>query len=113
MKKVLRTDNNGYFIEDVILEVNEETPNDCIETLCPEGFYKPKWNGTEWVEGLTQIEIDALNNIPKKLTTDEALSKEVANLRISDMKKNTIINSTLQTIASLKVEIMGLKGGNA
>ena len=57
MKFVRVIDDNGLFIEDAFVEeLNEFT----IETPRPEGFYKPKWNGTEWVEGLTQTEIEAI-----------------------------------------------------
>lgn len=64
MKKVLKIDSNGFFIEDVILKDDEITPNDCIEIFCPDGFFKPRWNGSEWVEGLTQEEIEAIKNVP-------------------------------------------------
>lgn len=57
MKKVLKIDSKGYFIEDVLLDENETTPTDCVEVPCQQGFYKPKWDGTHWVEGLTQEEI--------------------------------------------------------
>lgn len=43
---------------------------------------------------------------------EETLSKEVANLKISDMKKDLVITNTLQTLACLKVENMVLKGGS-
>jgi len=46
-------------------------------------------------------------------TTEEYLSKEVANIKINSMKKDVIITNALQTIANLKVEIMGMKGGNS
>ncbi|OOM68311.1 hypothetical protein CLBEIC_33680 [Clostridium beijerinckii] len=46
-------------------------------------------------------------------TTEETLSKEVANIKIDNMKKDAIITNALQTIAGLKVEVMNLKGGNA
>ena len=47
-------DTNGFFIEDAFVdELTEFT----IETPCPDGFYLPKWNGTEWVEGKTAEEI--------------------------------------------------------
>ena len=42
----------GNFIEDVLFE--SEPPFDdgsYISTPVPQGFYLPKWNGTEWVEG--------------------------------------------------------------
>lgn len=51
MKKALRIDSNRFFVEDVILQDDEATPPDCIETPCPDGFYKPKWDGTQWIEG--------------------------------------------------------------
>ena len=28
-----------------------------------QGLYLPKWNGTEWVEGMSQEEIDLLKNV--------------------------------------------------
>jgi len=73
----------------------------------------------EFIEGTDMdkvAEILANHNpnveVIKELTTEEKLSKEVASLKIDSMEKDTIITSTLQTIASLKVEIMGLKGGS-
>ena len=47
-------DSNGFFIEDAFVdELTEFT----IETPCPDGFYLPKWDGTQWVEGKTAEEI--------------------------------------------------------
>lgn len=69
MKRLI--DDNGYFIEDVI---TEETNNNLIEVQCPDGFYKPKWNGSAWVEGLTQAEIDAIKNQPKVPSESDRLS---------------------------------------
>ena len=46
-------DENGLFIEDAfVTELTEYT----IETPCPGGFYRPKWDGTQWVEGGTAPE---------------------------------------------------------
>ena len=57
MKFVRLIDENGLFLEDAFVEgLTDRT----IETPCPEGFYRPKWNGEIWVEGLTQAEIDAI-----------------------------------------------------
>lgn len=53
-----------------------------------------------------------LNTQKPQFTLEETLSKEIANIKIDNMKKDEVIANTLQTIASLKVEIMGLKGGN-
>ena len=50
-------DSNGFFVEDAFVdELTEFT----IETPCPDGFYLPRWDGTQWVEVRTQAEIDAI-----------------------------------------------------
>jgi len=68
--KLLRIDEQGLFIEDVIVDkiptiiVDEVEVNDPLyiqET--PVGFYLPKWSGSEWVEGKTQAEIDTIVNV--------------------------------------------------
>lgn len=71
MKKVLKIDNEGFFIEDVILQSDEVVPSDCIEVECNERLYKPKWNGDKWVEGLTQMEIDEINKSKPIIPTQE------------------------------------------
>ena len=56
----------GMFIEDVLLddqqllETGEPDPA-YIETPVPTGagFWRPRWDGAEWVEGLTAEEITA------------------------------------------------------
>lgn len=79
--KLLKIDDQGYFIEDVILDkrptvtVEEEVTDEngitdtvlvqvpdphYITTPCPGGFYTPRWDGEKWVEGKAQEEIDAI-----------------------------------------------------
>jgi len=84
MRKVLRIEN-GFFVEDVILKDEEYTPIDCIETLCPDGFYKPKWNGIAWVEGLSQSEIDIIKNVPIPKTELEILKETIDMLVLSSL----------------------------
>jgi len=69
-----KIDSNGLFIEDVILQNGEEVTSDLITIPCPDGFYRPKWNGTQWIEGLAQIEIDALKNVVTEPTLEERVS---------------------------------------
>jgi hypothetical protein len=57
MRAVSKVDAQGYFVSDVLLEDGEATPQGCIESRPPEGFYSPKWTGSEWVEGKPQAEI--------------------------------------------------------
>lgn len=56
--EVYRLDKNRYYIEPVILNVSEGIPLDCIKTRPPDSLYRAKWTGTEWVEDMTQEEID-------------------------------------------------------
>ena len=50
-------DKQGFFIEDAFVSVLTEFT---IQESCPGGFYLPKWDGEQWVEGKTQEEIDAI-----------------------------------------------------
>jgi len=80
MRKVLKIDSNGFYIEDIILQDGKAIPSDCIEITCPDGFYKPKWNGTAWVEGLAQAEIDAIKNVPVPKTDIELMQDRIDTL---------------------------------
>ena len=65
-------DNNGFFIEDAFVdELTEFT----IETPCPAGFYLPKWDGTQWIEGKTADEIAATKaSVVVEPTAEERIS---------------------------------------
>ncbi|WP_286909327.1 hypothetical protein [Clostridium sp. UBA1652] len=80
MKKVLKIDESGFFVEDVILKDNEIVPSDCIQIQCPNGFYKPKWTGIEWIEGATQEQIDAIKNIIKEPSQSDIVMIAIAEL---------------------------------
>ena len=79
MNSYRKIDENGLFLEDVILdeqptiEQNDETLPDSnyITEPVPQGFYSPKWNGTEWVEGLNVEEITVITNQPIELTHEQ------------------------------------------
>lgn len=58
--------------EGVVTQVEKEQPvydPQYIEDEVPQGFYWPRWNGTEWVEGGVAPE-----PVPQEPTTDERLS---------------------------------------
>ena len=89
MKKVIRINKQtGLYIEDVILLDNEETPNDCIEKPCQEGFYRPRWVG-DWVEGLSQEEINAIRNVKEPIYETQKIWDMIEYM----MKVNEIIPS--------------------
>lgn len=51
MRQVHRITDDGFFVEDVILEDGEKTPKDCVEIQAKPGFRWPRWDGKKWVEG--------------------------------------------------------------
>lgn len=59
MKQVIEVDENGLFVEDVILSDDADTTG-FITVMCPGGFYRPKWDGQKWVEGATTDYIQSL-----------------------------------------------------
>ena len=64
----------GRFIRDDF-NFDETTENAYIGDI-PSGFYWPKYDGTKWIEALTQAEIDAIkaNAQPIMPTLDERVT---------------------------------------
>lgn len=62
-------DENGFIVDSVIAEsedsnvITKAFPTDIV-------LIKPKWNGTEWIEGATQEEIDELTKVEPSPPTD-------------------------------------------
>ena len=63
-------DETGMFIRDDFVE---ELTDLTIETPCEGGFYKPKWDGEKWVEGLTTDEINAIKNVEQPKSESEII----------------------------------------
>lgn len=76
-KQVYEIDNNGFLKEVYVAEVNENgevlesDKAHFISHIMPHGLIKPKWIGTEWIEGVTQEEIDELTKVEPALPTQE------------------------------------------
>lgn len=77
MRKVIRIDSNGFYIEDVILQDGEAMPSDCTDIFCPDGFYKPLLQNGIWIEGMAQVDIDAIRKIPKVKTDIELMQDQI------------------------------------
>lgn len=79
LKQVYEINELGYLKEIYVKEFDEQ--GNCTEELAkniiaiapPQGLYSAKWIGTEWIEDMTQEEIDALNNQPRELSEIEQL----------------------------------------
>ena len=57
IETVTATDEDGNVTTEIVpvLDADGNTAPDThyIETPCPDGFYLPKWDGTQWIEGGT------------------------------------------------------------
>jgi hypothetical protein len=67
--------STGLFIEDALLMDGFMENDEFIETEVPQGFYWPRWNGTEWVEGGVAPEPQ-----PHELAIEELLMMAIADL---------------------------------
>lgn len=73
-------DSNGNFVEDAFVESLIDTDGNpiptYIETPCPDGFYLPRWNDTQWVEGKTAEEIAAIQaSVTVEKTAEERIDE--------------------------------------
>lgn len=104
MVQVSRIDAAGDYIEPVIVENASELAPDLIEVPVPNGYYKPHWTGSEWVEGKSEDEISAI-----KQAAAEAIVKAEANKVSSDPSALAIAELTAM-VANLSDKIKELQG---
>lgn len=57
MKQVFRYDQNGFYIEPVLLQDGEPIPTDCTEIQPQDGLYKGQFVKGAWVEGMAQSDL--------------------------------------------------------
>lgn len=77
LKQIYEIDEFGYLKQIKVAEFDnqgnclEELADNIVTTEIPQGLYRAKWTGIEWIEDMSQTEIDELNNQPKTLTLEE------------------------------------------
>lgn len=91
-KEVFEIDSSGYITEKYAAEFDddgnliEEVADNIIITQPPDGLYRAKWAGSEWVEDMPQAEIDSLNNQPQTPAPVERLEAlELAMLAMMEL----------------------------
>lgn len=105
---------------DGILLVDTTPPIGVVGEDCP---IKPKWNGTKWIEGATQQEIDDYYaSLPKPTITDseriEQLEHDNADLWFENFTVKTELDNTKNELNTANTEIADLwytiltRGGN-
>ncbi|SHI78657.1 hypothetical protein [Clostridium intestinale] len=101
---VRKIDKNGFFIVDVIVDKLERNTDELILEECPGGFYKPRWNGAEWIEGIIEDEIRDIKNVEKKLSQTDLVMLALADL---DTQRQQDKLDTQLAIAELTSTLMG------
>lgn len=77
---LVKMDKEGFYVKDVILQTGEDLPDDVVKVLPAQGLYKPRWTGTEWVEGATQEYIDSITNVVVEPSEQDELLNYVLDL---------------------------------
>lgn len=74
MSRVIKriTDKQGFFIRDDFS--HDEETEIALDVSPAQGLYKPKWNGTEWVEGMSAEEIQAIPQTPTEPTLEDRVA---------------------------------------
>jgi hypothetical protein len=57
MKIGVAVDTNGFYVTDVLEGMALDEGMTLVTVPCPDGFYKPKWDGSAWVEGKSSDDI--------------------------------------------------------
>jgi hypothetical protein len=89
MRQVFRMNEDGFFLEPVLVPKDAETPFDCTEVVPKDGLYKAKFDGSEWIEGADETYIASLHVTPEP-TEIEKLQKQQADLMFELMMKGVI-----------------------
>nr|WP_259549270.1 hypothetical protein [Heyndrickxia oleronia] len=86
LKQIYEIDDDGFIVEIFVGEFDDEgnliSPlGEFITTDLPQPllFYKPKWTGTEWIEGATQEEIDEITKPKPNLPSIEERIESLEN----------------------------------
>jgi hypothetical protein len=108
MKIGVAVDANGFFVMDFLEGMTLDEGLTLVTVPCPDGFYRPRWDGTAWVEGLSQEEIDAIINAPKPRTLEDDvtdLKQQNAQLLIALAQKDLTINALKQQNATIMLTL--------
>ncbi|MEH7511597.1 hypothetical protein V7146_02450 [Gottfriedia acidiceleris] len=88
MKQVYKFDEDGNYIEPVLIGDDEPIPSDCTELELPQPNYKPVFKDGSWVETITKEELEEIQNKPQAKSDFEALKEENAALKQQVMQQN-------------------------
>lgn len=90
-KKAYKINDEGFYIEDYMYQKNENLNKDIIITEIQQGLFKPKWDGTKWIEGATTEYIESIT--AKKSIIEENL---IDKLILDNINMQSQIDSLIQ-----------------
>ncbi|MFS0556862.1 hypothetical protein [Brevibacillus sp. 179-C9.3 HS] len=109
--QVNKIDQEGFFLEPVLFDAEQVKMHDAgaislgidiVSELIPEGMYKPKWNGLQWEEGLTQQEIDAIKSKPTPPTELEIIGQQMVEKELQIMGLQSVNSQLGKSIENLE-----------
>lgn len=113
MRKAIRVNEQGFFLEDVILQDYESTPEDCVDIEVPEGFYYPKWDfvNLQWVEGLSEEEIEEIRNQLIPPNEIDVLGEKIVELELTNLDLLAQNEMLGEQVVNLELRLLQLEGG--
>jgi hypothetical protein len=89
-----RIDSDGFYLEPVLFDENViPVDEDIVIVEVQEGLYRPRWDGTAWIEGLTPAELDAIVNAPEPPDPDEELAVAIQAATTLDELKTALLGN--------------------
>lgn len=108
-REVFKIDNNGYITN--VFHAIFDKDNVCLDDLSegvittqPQSLYRARWSGVEWVEDMSQEEIDELNTQAHTQTELDSLMLAIAEL---DIQREIDKTETQMAIAELANTMLG------
>lgn len=113
-KIIYGIDEKGFMTYETLeIGVSNEIPEGYIDIPLPtdaEGnqlpFWKPQWNGVEWIESRPKKDIETEKNEPQALTPVEYLQEDMANLWYDSMMKDIKIQEVEEFSAEMAYDSM-------
>ncbi|MDO7281745.1 hypothetical protein Q5W88_01175 [Shouchella clausii] len=124
MRQFYRIDDDGYYIEPIVLDAAEEPtdnkytdpetglsyelpPNTVIDSF-PDGLFRPRFLEGKWAEGATEEEIEEWTRIPERPPTEvELIAQQVTDQELSDMEQWQSITDQEIRLAALEANANG------
>lgn len=71
MIEVYEKDDDNIYAGVVHIVQDSEIPINCVKVRPVNGLHRARWTGVEWIENMTQEEIDDLNTQSNELSFEE------------------------------------------